>query len=518
MTYANVTPGDFKQGSLDGKVRPLGFFTGIIKDNQDNQRNGRLRIYIPELGGDPTKEANWHSVQYASPFAGATPLTGNKDGDKTMQGSQISYGFWAIPPDLDNQVLCCFTNGETSQGFWFACVYQENMNHMVPGVANGISTRDDINKINLPVVTEYNKKDKDATKNAGDPKRPIFEPLHNGLDAQGLYADPERGPSTTSARREAPSKVLGLISPRSNSIHIDDNPANEYIRLRSRSGAQILIHETTGYVYMISKQGNSWVEISDIGIDMYSKRSISLRAEENINIHADQNIILNGAGAVHTSGGSLTKNAAGNIHSKAGGDHKTDAKSIQHNADGSVKKTTKDGADKDSAKSEEKAANGGKAATMSPAQQEAGQKVYSGFYDYAKSKGASDATATQFANMGLGTTTYEGLGSNTMQLSPSQLWSNSGDKGLSYGPLQLYTAGGLGNGVNMSSPDAQIRAGAAAMWNGGSDNYNTQPWNGVGKAYSGHGGVGNNSAGAQTNIENIGAATASRYGFTPSGK
>lgn len=511
MTDANVTPSDFKQGSHDGKVRPIGFYTGIIKDNQDNQRNGRLRIYIPELGGDPTKEANWHMVQYASPFAGVTPLSTNKDGDKTMMGSQISYGFWAIPPDLENQVLCCFTNGETSQGFWFACVYPENMNHMVPGVANGISTKDEINKVNLPVVTEYNKKDKDATKNAGDPKRPIFEPLHNGLSAQGLYADPERGPATTSARREAPSQVFGLISPRSNTFHIDDNPKNEFIRLRSRSGAQILIHETTGYVYLISKQGISWVEISDIGIDLYSKRSISLRAEENINIHADQNVILNGGGAIHVSGGNITNNSSGDSNSTAGGAHRTNANSVQHNADGSVKKTTGSG-DKDSADKEQQAANGGKAATMSPAQQQAGQEVYKGFYDYAKGKGADDATATQFANMGLGTTTYEGLGSNTMQKSYSELWGNTGDNGQSYGPLQLFT-GGVGDGVNMSDHQAQITAGAAAMWNGDGD-YNTQPWNGVGKAYSGHGGVGNDTEAAQTNIENIGAATAARYGFT----
>ena len=343
MPNANITPSDFKEGSRDGKIRLIGTYVAFIKDNQDNQRNGRLRVFIPELGGDATKEANWHSVQYASPFAGVTPLTGNKDGDKTMAGSQISYGFWAIPPDLDNQVLVTFANGDLTQGFWFACVYQEGMNHMVPGVANGISTRDDINKINLPVVTEYNKKDADVTKNAGDPKRPIFEPLHNGLDAQGLYADPERGPSTTSARREAPSKVFGLISPRSNTIHIDDNPTNEFIRLRTRSGAQVIIHETTGYIYMISKQGNSWIEISDIGIDMYSKRSISMRGEENVNLHADQNIILHGAGAVHSSGASMTQNSAGNIHQKAD-NHKTDAKTVKNKTDdpNSSKETDKD--------------------------------------------------------------------------------------------------------------------------------------------------------------------------------
>lgn len=358
MADANITPNDFKEESRDGKVRLLGTYTGFIKDNQDNQRNGRLRVYIPELGGDPTKEANWHLLQYASPFAGATNLSTNKDGDKTMMGSQISYGFWAIPPDLDNQVLCCFANGDLAQGFWFACVYQENMNHMIPGVANGISTKDDINKINLPVVSEYNKKDKDVTKNAGDPKRPIFEPLHNGLTAQGLYADPERGPATTSARREAPSQVFGLISPRSNTIHIDDNPKNEVIRLRTRSGVQLVISETTGFIYMNSKQGNSWFELSDIGIDMYSKRSISMRAEENINLHADQSIIMHSGGGHHASGGSMTENSSGGTQHKAGGSANHKGGSVSHNSKNKASaQQTKAAQDKLSAQKDVNAAN-----------------------------------------------------------------------------------------------------------------------------------------------------------------
>jgi 3D (Asp-Asp-Asp) domain-containing protein len=338
MANINRTDDMFKDDSAHGRVRPTGIFIGIVKGNADPQRMGRLAVYIPELGGDPTEGADdpktWFTVGYASPFAGATNLDSNAESGSSkdeMTGTQKSYGWWGVPPDINNQVLVCFVNGDTARGYWFGCLYQQFMNHMVPALGINRSTKPDINEKNLPPVCEYNRKD--PGQNVWDPTRPVFEPLHNGFVAQGLYTDPERGPATTGARRESPSKVVGFISPRGNSIHIDDLEENEFIRMRTRSGVQILIHETTGYIYFISKQGNSWMEISDEGIDMYTKRSINMRAEENINMHADHSIIRHGAGGLHSRGGNHTSASESNSASEvknnsshnAGGSHSTDA-------------------------------------------------------------------------------------------------------------------------------------------------------------------------------------------------
>lgn len=317
MTQINRTPTDFTSQSSEGRIRETGIFIGVVKDNVDAQKMGRLSVYIPEFGGNPDDPASWYTVSYASPFAGATNVDKNIDGSKDMGGSQTSYGLWMVPPDLENQVLCCFVMGDLTRGYWFACIWQQFMNHMVPGIPINVSTNDEFNKKNLPPVVEYNKKDKEQ--NVWNPKRPIFEPLSNGFSKQGLYADPERGPATTGARRETPSKVFGMLSPRGNTIHIDDDEDNEFIRLRTRSGVQLVIHETTGYIYMISKEGNSWLEISDEGIDMYSKRSISMRAEENINIHADQNVMVYSSGAYHTQAANITQKSDGRITTRAGG-------------------------------------------------------------------------------------------------------------------------------------------------------------------------------------------------------
>ena len=125
--------------------------------------------------------------------------------------------------------------------------------------------------------------------------RPVFQPLATGLMREGLLNDLERGAASTSMRREAPPLMSGWLSPRGNTIHIDDNAQDEFIRFRTRSGTQILIHETTGYIYMNSKNGNSWFEISDSGINGYTSGPLSMRAVGDINLIAGGNMNLDAA-------------------------------------------------------------------------------------------------------------------------------------------------------------------------------------------------------------------------------
>ena len=314
-SFNNMKPGFKAEGGLgiqDSKV-----YVGFIQNNVDVQRMGRLEVFIPELGTDINDPSQWYIVGYASPFAGATDPNKLVKGSHEMDGSQKSYGFWMIPPDINNQVLVIFINGEPTKGVWFACLYQQNMNHMVPGIASNLSFQPGDNGV-LPPVVEYNKADEGVS--AESPIRPRFNPLHDGLHDEGLYTDFERGPSSSSARRESPSKVFGFNTPRSNSIYIDDNTENEYIRMRTRGGTQILIHETNGYVYINSASGNSWVEVSDDGIDMFSEGNVSIRTKQDLNVRADKNINLDAGLNINlTAGININSGAGQDINEKSGG-------------------------------------------------------------------------------------------------------------------------------------------------------------------------------------------------------
>jgi hypothetical protein len=86
---------------------------GIVKNNVDPTRSGRLEVYLNRMGSsDEDKPSSWTTVRYLSPFFGYTPNTGNPDGHGDYVGNPNSYGFWATPPDIGAEVVCIFLNGD----------------------------------------------------------------------------------------------------------------------------------------------------------------------------------------------------------------------------------------------------------------------------------------------------------------------------------------------------------------------------------------------------------------------
>lgn len=276
-------------GAPDGRVSTLpGVYLGFVKENADAFKNGRLRVWIPEFSTAPDDSSKWVTVQYCSPFAGATPVKNNVKEGKKLSDTQQSYGWWSVPPDVDNEVVVMFLNGDPNRGIYIGGMYQPFMNHMVPGIPSNSSYDEGVEGQDPPVA-EYNRWDPAVT-DSDNHTRARFEPLHAGLKNQGLYTDPQRGPSSAGARRDEISKVYGFKSPKGSHMVFDDADDNSYIRFRTASGAQVLINDTAGYVYIISANGNSWFEISDDGIDGYSANSISFRSQKDMNFHSDGNI------------------------------------------------------------------------------------------------------------------------------------------------------------------------------------------------------------------------------------
>ena len=183
--------------------------------------------------------------------------------------------------------------------------------------------------------------------------RPINPMMSLTLAKQGLEQDVIRGTTTTSSRRDIPNTVYGWNTPgpldkrdgkpkgkygdvRSSAymfrsrlggsaFTMDDgdptilrngiakeNPAlyydientpdnisksdvtlpfNEHIRLRSRTGHQILLHNTEDLIYIGNANGTAWIELTSNGkIDVYAQDSINLRTETDLNIKADRDI------------------------------------------------------------------------------------------------------------------------------------------------------------------------------------------------------------------------------------
>jgi len=331
-------------------------YIGKVRDSRDPQNMGRLLVWIPELSGDVNKIDNWIICSYCSPFAGASFVDTNlyidsKESDvindfykspdarfkhrtpeykKDEYGGRQSYGMWFMPPDIGNEVLVTFVNGDPNKAVWFGCLFSQDMNQMVPGVGSkdvydGVSTND----IGPVIDPDYDSNEpKPETGDATKKKK--YTPLYNGLKLnQGLEKDLIRGQSTSSARRETPSEVFGILTPDGNQMVMDDHQDNEFIRMRTKSGAQLLIHQTEGMIYAISRDGKSWLELNNEGnVDIYGSMSVSVHAEKgdvnvksgnNINIQAENDINMRAGNDIKIEvGGNLDIIADGNMASTSG--------------------------------------------------------------------------------------------------------------------------------------------------------------------------------------------------------
>ena len=123
-----------------------GPYIGIVKRNIDPLKMGRLGVLIPALTLETDgNDRNIIECRYLSPFSGNKGLQYVTDGKK-YEDSQFSYGFWAVPPDLETRVLVIFAEGKMENAFWIGCIQEPITNHMIPGIASSDNVTDETGK------------------------------------------------------------------------------------------------------------------------------------------------------------------------------------------------------------------------------------------------------------------------------------------------------------------------------------------------------------------------------------
>lgn len=309
--------------------KDFGIYIGEVVSTKDVSHTGMIQLYCPELAkADRGSPESYFPAFWSSPFAGTTnPYAVGKNIYQDNQ-TQKSYGFWSVPPDAGNKVLFCFADGNKYVPVVISCLYPDQLQFMVPGNAAGVNHNSDVA---LPVA-EKNPRDENQNQ-ANDQPRPINTPVAQAITQQGLINDEIRGISTSSARRESPSRVFGWSTPgppdpestanrlAGHSFVMDDNPETRNIRIRSAGGNQILLDDTEGFIYIINRDGTSWVEMAQDGsIHVFSNNSINMRAKGNFNLRADNHVNIEAGKNIrlHAQEGSVRFQSAKDITAKSG--------------------------------------------------------------------------------------------------------------------------------------------------------------------------------------------------------
>lgn len=336
------TPGSYKT-SRGGTPNEPGPFIGEVMNSHDPARIGRIQVYIPEFAStDKTDATTWRTVRYMSPFFGNTPQVGSPDDAGTYYTNPNSYGMMFTVPDVGVKVLCFFVGGDPNQGYYMGCIPDPDAMHMVPAIGanenyafdeNNPAQEERLLGIDRLPVAELNKSSRAAREDSQffNVARPLHNFVAGSMYVQGVIEDRVRGVVGSSAYRESPSNVYGILTPgrplyANRRLNQDDinmeallnsgeltesevqvvgrRPGHSFVmddgslagedqlmRLRTAKGHQITMSDDGNAIHIMHANGYTWIELGNEGtVDVYSTNSVNVRTEGDINMHADRDI------------------------------------------------------------------------------------------------------------------------------------------------------------------------------------------------------------------------------------
>ena len=313
-----------------------------VMSSVDPTHQGRVAVYPSEnLNKDAYNNENWIWVGRLAGFAGQTAPIGPDGADGTGEyGSYTqnpsSYGQWNAPPDKLTKVICLFVNGDPNYGFYIGTIPNPETLSMIPAI--GASENVTLNETEatsyggaarLPTtnLNTNNPNISDSVNYLTDAK-PVHSYTASIMQQQGILRDKYRGPISTSATREASSRVgWGVSTPGrpvyqggatdenipsklgdkpedfkvvtrrgGHSMVMDDGDIigrDQLIRLRTALGHQILMSDDGQMLSILHSNGQSYIELGKEGtVDVFSTNSINLRTQGDLNLHADETLNL----------------------------------------------------------------------------------------------------------------------------------------------------------------------------------------------------------------------------------
>lgn len=332
-----------------GKLPSPGPFLAEVTNHLDPTYMGSIEVAVKKgIPNSVLLQGDTYIVKYLSPFAGVTSIRHTGTANENFNDVQKSYGMWMVPPDVGTEVMVIFIDGDPNQGYYIGCIPSTFQNHMMPGIAASANvdvSSDQRAKYDVDIlpVAEFLKSTEQLNNTNVSTFKKAVHPFADVLLKQGLLADTVRGVTSSSARREAPSSVFGISTPGpvdtsdgakkgkigyvgnrqvpvsrlgGTTFVMDDGDIagqNELVRIRTRTGHQILMHNSQDLIYIGNSSGSSWIEMTSNGkIDIYAEDSVSIHTKADFNFRADRDINLEAGRHIHARAlGNMETNVSG---------------------------------------------------------------------------------------------------------------------------------------------------------------------------------------------------------------
>ena len=269
---------------------PAGIYRGIVVNNSDPEKKGRVKVNIMKFYGiapadtDPgtaTDGSEWKGAMWcrqALPYGGTTI--------PSESGGQDAYGSFGPPPDQGNEVVVAF-GGDMHSGIIIGVLPDMDRTSGMAGAGVTQTTASGETTIGQETAATANSSSIPA------PEHPQAERLR----VQGLSGDRIRGQNYSSPTRDVTPRVTGMSSPVGHAIVMDDGSDEDgdslRMQFRTAGGAQILMDDTNGLTYLINREGNVWIEMNRNGdLDIYAASSINYHTEGDFNLHCGGNFNL----------------------------------------------------------------------------------------------------------------------------------------------------------------------------------------------------------------------------------
>ena len=328
---------DKLKGKLKRSPGPYPILCTVYKTD-DSQRMGQIQVYYSESLDTSTTNPATFSVKKLFSSFGETRGNGPETGWGDYTTNPSSYGQWNSPPDVGSQVICIFVNGDPNLGYYIGSVVNTTNPNLGPvpaiagnenvtlnageGASYGGATRLPVTNINT------NNSELAHTVDFLTAAKPVHSYVASIMQQQGILRDKYRGPISSSATRETPSRVgwgvstpgrpiyqggytdetlaseLGgdpqdynIIARRGgHSLVMDDGDVigrDQLIRLRTALGHQILMSDDGQMLSILHSNGQSYIELGKEGtVDIFATNSVNIRTQGDLNLHADNDLNL----------------------------------------------------------------------------------------------------------------------------------------------------------------------------------------------------------------------------------